>query len=227
LKKKPQGPTFGEALAARNLVDQCTEVTRMIIARAEASVAEEARRTLRVISCHGCTAAKGCCTLTTLIYLYEAVPIAARLRREGRDTPALRKQLLASAERMESLPPREYNQPCVFLGGDERCTIYDTRPGDCGVTYVSSSPALCSIRGSDVVKFRDPTGDASEGAQMMFEQELGLTLPDTLAMGALPRMVLLCLHAWDRADYAEYLGKWVPVAATRVLGAISGQRGRT
>ena len=84
----------------------------------------------------------------------------------------------------------------------------------------------CRDRDATIVKFRDPTGDASEGAQLMFEQELGLTLPDTQGMGALPRMVLLCLHAWDRADYAAYLGKWVPVAATRVVAAIErGRRG--
>jgi Fe-S-cluster containining protein len=207
-------------LAERDLVAQSNAVTRLLIQRAETAAQAEARRTMRVISCHGCTAAKGCCTVTVLIWLYEAVPVADRLRREGRDTPELRERLRHAANRMEALPTYQYRLPCVFLDERELCTVYDVRPADCGVAFVSTPPANCSDRDAPIEKFPSPVSEAAARAEMVFEEKAGLKMFPGLYMGALPRMVLLCLQAWDRRDYVDFLADKVPVAAHKVSTAV-------
>lgn len=199
------GPTFEEALAAGGLLEVTSRATRSIIERAEAVIRESARTQLSVISCDNCTATKSCCTLRTTAWLHEGVPIAARLRREGRDTPALREALRESARLMDTLPPASYARPCVFLDADERCTVYADRPSVCGTTFVATPPELCNTRGAQVRKYVHPLGEASATAQALFEQQLGLPPVPGTYLRPLPRVVLLCLEAWDRRDFASYL----------------------
>ena len=84
------GPTFAEMLVQTGLLAEVGAGTRAIIAQANQNVEAFAKKHLTVISCHGCTVQKWCCCLKTAAYLHEAVPIVARLKREGRDTPELR-----------------------------------------------------------------------------------------------------------------------------------------
>ena len=76
-------------------------------------IAGSARTQLSVISCHGCTAPKGCCHHRVTAWLHEGVPIAQRLRHEQRDTPALRDALRDAAVLM-ARRDSAYSRPCVF-----------------------------------------------------------------------------------------------------------------
>lgn len=188
--------------------------TRTIIERAEAVIREGARVQLSVVSCDTCTATKACCTLRTTAWLHEGVPIADRLRREGRDTPALREALRTSARLMDTLTSDSYSRPCVFLDPNERCSIYTDRPSVCGTTFVSTPPELCNTRGAQVRKYLHPLGEASATAQTIFEQQLGLPAVPGSYLRPLPRVVLLCLEAWDRRDFASYLTSKLTATAT-------------
>ncbi len=86
------GPTFAEVIERMGLIEKTSGLTRELIADINTAAAEHARVTLSVVSCYTCDAPKACCSLLTSAYLYEVVPIAARLIREGRDTPELRAQ---------------------------------------------------------------------------------------------------------------------------------------
>lgn len=204
-KDTGDGPTFGEALAATSLLSLTSRSTRTIIERAEAVIRDGARTQLSVISCDSCTATKSCCTLRTTAWMHEGVPIADRLRREGRDTPALREALRESARLMETLPATSYARPCVFLDASERCTVYADRPSVCGTTFVATPPELCNTPGAQVRKYLHPLAEASATAQTLFEQQLGLPAVPGTYLRPLPRVVLLCLEAWDRRDFASYL----------------------
>jgi Fe-S-cluster containining protein len=202
--------TFGE-LVERGLGDEVVGHTQAIIARAVGDADAMGKAHLRVVSCHTCTAPKGCCSLITTAFLHEAAGIAARLRRDGRDTPELRAQLRRSAEAMENSSPRmPYQSPCVFLDGDERCTVYDVRPMECGVRLVYSPARACSTPGAEVELFDARTSGASAlRVAETFRARLGLPAltGGRLYAGAMPRMVLVCLQTWDRADFVKVLGK--------------------
>lgn len=217
------GPTFGEELARLGLVDKASSVTRGIIESFNRAADEYTRAHLRVITCYACDAPKACCSEPTSAYLYEAVPIAARLRREGRDTPELRARLKAYAHAMETTRRGEYAQPCLFLGERELCTIYEDRPTVCGTHLVESPPIACSQRRADLQVGRI-TGPGKDDQQPEHEERfriaLGLRRIERLYLGAMPRMVLLCLEAWDRRDYVSFLADRVLPAAARLSAAL-------
>ena len=207
--------TFGEIVEGGGVREQASRVTRDVIRRSNADAAEDARVYLYVISCDTCTATKACCSCVTTAYLHEAIPIAARLVREGRDTPALRKKLRDAAEKMETTSPDDYTSPCVFLDAAERCTIYDDRPGVCGTFLVSSPPERCATRG-DVVTIRAPLQDTvPPDLAVRIALDLGLEPIGTQYAGMMPRMVLLCLEAWPRHDYVRFLARHGRLAAER------------
>lgn len=204
------GPTFGEAIEHAGLVARTSHVTRNVIARAEEFIAGSARTQLSVISCHGCTAPKGCCHHRVTAWLHEGVPIAQRLRHEQRDTPALRDALRDAAVLM-ARRDSAYSRPCVFLDAAERCTIYDDRPSVCGTTLVSTDPARCSGGDSATVsKYVHPYADAPAMAAQVFAQQLGLPPDARRYGGTLPGVVLTCLEAWDRRDYVEHIASRHP-----------------
>ncbi len=214
------GPTFGEMLEQRGLLANTSQATREIIARSTVLAVERSQVTLRAVSCLDCTAAKACCSLVTGAFLYEAVPIAARLIRDGRDTPELREQLRAAAHRMETTHRSRHQHPCVFLGTDERCTIYEDRPSVCGTHLVSSPPAACSDPAARIVKLVGPLQDTvPPQLEEQFCREAGLRRLDVRYRGALPRVVLLCLEAWPRRDYPTFLAERSLPAAHRYAWA--------
>jgi Fe-S-cluster containining protein len=221
----PHGLTFGEFVKRAGLLEKISRVTGDIIHETVAGGEEFARKSLKVISCHNCTAPKGCCKISTTAYLYEVMPLAARLIRDGRDTPELRAQLQSRAEAMEDTPKQLYDLPCVFLDERERCSVYEHRPSECGAHLVFSDPALCS---SDDPGVRTEVVDSPYRRQYppQFERrfaiDVGLHGTGVPYVGALPRMVLLCLEAWDRSDYIEFLAEQCRLATLRFLRAIAG-----
>ena len=214
-KASEPAPTLAEVMARSGLLTKVTMTTRSIITRAVAQADELGRVSLKVVSCHDCTAPKACCTLTTAVYLYEGLPIAARLTAEGRDTPALRAALRAAAEAMENTAQRRYQRPCVFLDGAERCTIYTDRPSTCGTALVFSPAQACSDPATKIIDaYKSPLQrelplQVEEGVR----DALGLPRGEHIYIGVLPRMVLLCLQAWHRADFARFFAQHAPAAA--------------
>ncbi len=213
----PARLTFGQIAEGGGVRDDVSRVTRDLIRRSNEAAAADARVHLYVISCDSCAAAKACCACVVTAYLYEAIPIAARLVRARRDTPALRMRLRDAAERMEAVGADGHVGPCVFLDAAERCTIYDDRPAVCGAHLVSSPAEHCARPGGEVTAIAAPLLEAvqPETAEVVAEA-LGLEPIDAPYFGALPRMVLLCLEAWARPDYARFLGEHGRAAAAAI-----------
>jgi Fe-S-cluster containining protein len=218
---RDEGPTLAEVVTRSGLLEKISLTTRSIISRSVAEADEQGRVMLRVVSCHECTAPKACCSLTVAIYLYEALPVAARLVAEGRDTPALRTALRLSAEAMENTPRTVHaraGRPCVLLDAEERCTVYTDRPGACGIALVYSPAIACSDPTTKRVDAYTGTlqRDLSPKVEEGVREELGLVRGSHRYMGVLPRMVLLALQAWQRTDYVKFLAQHGPIAAARL-----------
>lgn len=208
--------TFGEIVERGGVRAEASRVTRDLIRQSNADAADDARVHLHVIACDTCAVTKACCSYVVTAYLYEAIPIAARLVRERRDTPALRKRLRDAAEKMEAVRESPLVGPCVFLDAAERCTIYDDRPSVCGTHLVSSPPGCCADPLGDVTAIAAPLQDSvPPEAAVAVAESLGLESIGTQYIGMMPRMVLLCLEAWPRHDYVRFLAKHGRAAAER------------
>ena len=216
------GPTFAEVLERSALLEQTSSATRKLIATNNGAAVESARVHLTVVSCFSCDAPKACCALLTSAFLYEAVPIVARLIREGRDTPELRAQLKARAHAMETTRKRDYATPCLFLGPGELCTIYEDRPSVCGTHLVSTPASHCSDPAVErITKLSHPAqSTVPPQVDEAFRQDAALRPIGMSYRGALPRMVLLCLEAWHRRDYAAFLAERVLPASHRFESAV-------
>ena len=202
------GPTFAEVLEQAGLVAKVGKATRDIIAYVNEAAVEHARVHLKVVSCYTCTV-PACCSYTVSAFLYEAVPIAARLLREGRDSPELRAELQAAAHAMETTTKDRYQRPCVLLGADGRCTIYEDRPSICGCHLVESPASACADQGTaDITLLSGPMVTAYQpDIEEQFCLAVGLRRLPVHYRGALPRMVLLALQAWNRRDYVTFLAE--------------------
>lgn len=159
------------------------------------------------VSCTRCTATKTCCWSMVVARLYEGVVIADRLRRTGRDTPALRDELAARAEAMEAASPRAFRTPCLLLDARERCTIYDVRPSSCGNVHVYTDPTWCTTLAGEIRGYV-PREELAAAIQLeeAFRERLALRKKvGRRYLGVLPRMVLVALEAWERTDFRDYL----------------------
>jgi Fe-S-cluster containining protein len=219
------GPTLAEVVTRTGLLEKIALTTRSIISRSVAEADSQGRVLLRVVSCHDCTAPKACCNLTVACYLHEALPIAARLVREGRDTPAMRTALRVSAESMENSTRTAHvraGKPCVLLDADERCTVYTDRPAACGIALVYSPATACSDPTTKKIDAYTGTlhRDLSPTVEEGFRTELGLPRGSHRYMGVMPRMVLLALQAWSRPDYVKFFAQHAPIAAARLSQAM-------
>jgi Fe-S-cluster containining protein len=214
--------TFGEIVERGGVLEQAARVTRDVVRRSNAGAEEDARVHLYVITCDTCTATKACCSYVTSAYLFEAIPIAARLIRTRRDTPAMRKQLRDAAEAMEAARSLGFVRPCVFLDGAERCTVYEDRPSVCARHLVSSPPEQCAVVGGAVTAIEVPLTDDPRGdTAVEIADGLGLEPIGTQYYGMLPRMVLMCLEAWPRSDFVPFLARQGRAAADRVQALAS------
>lgn len=218
----PGGAKLGQLIARDALLRMVGASTGASIREAEQYAVEVAEANSRQVSCVTCNAPKACCTLSVGMPFHEAFPIADRLRREGRDTPELRAGLAESADLMETHSPPAYHElrrRCVLQGPDDRCTVYEQRPRECGAAFVFSPPELCSQTDSDdylTLLLPDELREPLRKTEAVVERTLGLRRLDALYWGTLPRMVLLALEAWDRDDFVEYLAERVAAAADRM-----------
>lgn len=206
------GPTLGRLVTRDDLVRTISKATRGMISAATELVEASAKTHLRVISCHTCTE-PGCCNLPIRMVFHEVLPLADRIRREGRDTPELRAKLAESADLMESLARTDYRalqRPCVFLAA-KRCTVYEDRPRECGSAFVFSPAADCSdLRVSEIETVRlDVQAVIREvwTSARLVEHSLGLAPIEGKYTGVMPRMILWWLEAWDRTDFVDYLAE--------------------
>lgn len=214
------GPTLRALVARDDLVRVVGKATRALIEQATAHTEAVAKTHLRVITCHACTE-PGCCNLPIEMMFHEALPAADRIRRDGRDTPALRAQLAEAAQLMETLPRREYRalaRPCVFLH-DRRCSVYEDRPRACGSHFVFSPMAECADPAIEVTESARVDADAVlrevwQTAKVV-DRALGLAHIEGRYTGVLPRMVLWWLETFDRTDFVDVLADWGRAANAR------------
>jgi len=218
----PAAPTLGDVVRRGTLVWSTSKATRALIRETDAHVRAAAKHLRLAVSCDTCNAPKGCCSMTVVAFFHEAIPIVDRLRREGRDTPELRAVLASAAHEMESRSPDTYRRPCAFLEPTtERCTVYDQRPSECGMAFVSSPPINCSDPAAmSIDKYAPHEPYRAQDTERAFERDARLIPLKGPYMGTLPRMVLLCLEAWDRPDYAQYLAEQIPLVAQRTIAAL-------
>ncbi len=203
----PPVRTLGQLVEDEQLLPWIAGTVAEIIRHADRGAVQHGRRLKLAVSCTTCKATKTCCWSTVVARLYEGVVIAAELVRTGRDTPALRAQLAARAEAMETTPPQEWRTPCVFLDERERCTVYGVRPVPCGALAVYTDPVLCTTRAGEILGY---VADEEQAAATAFEEPFRerLALRKKVGrryLGALPRMVLVALEAWHRTDFRDYL----------------------
>jgi len=215
------GPTLGTLITRDSLVRTVGKSTHALIAAATELVETSARTHLRVISCHTCTL-PGCCKLPIRLMLHEVLPLADRLRREGRDTPELRARLAEAADLMETLAREDYRalvRPCEFLDASNRCTVYEDRPRECGSAFVFSPAADCSDLAVSEIETVAPDVTAvlreMWGTAKTVDKALGLVHIGGSYNGVMPRMVLLWLDAWDRPDFVEYIEEHGRLASVR------------
>ena len=227
----PSGPVLGQLIARDALLRFVGKSTGALIREAEQLAESVAHEHGRSVSCLTCTATKACCWLSIGIPFHEALPIADRLRRDERDTPELRAALAVAADLMETHTPpayRELRRPCALQGADNRCTVYDQRPRECGTAFVFSAPELCSdldATAFETLLLPDELRDPLRKTEVFVERTLGLPRIGGLYAGALPRMVLLALEAWERDDFAPYLAEHVAATGERLAVVTRGRPG--
>ena len=92
----------------------------------------------------------------------------------------------------------------------------------CGTHLVESPPLNCSLRTTEMIGRITGPGkdDRQPELEELFTITLGLRPISRMYLGAMPRMVLLCLEAWNRRDYVSFLAERVLPAAARLAAAI-------
>lgn len=200
--------TLGQFVEQEGILDSLRTMISEINARAtkEAKLVGKQQK-LPVVQCFKCDAKKVCCHSVVVVRLYEGIVVAAHLKAAGRDTSALREELRARADAMEAASPYGWRVPCLFLDGDERCTVYDARPTPCGTLYVYTPPAHCNDPSANVQAY---IAHAEQAVAQQIEDEFRerMALRKKVGrryLGVLPRMVLVALEAWDRTDFRDYL----------------------
>lgn len=199
--------TLGQFLEDSAILDSLRGMIADINARATTEAKRIGKeRKLPVVQCFKCDAKKMCCHSLVVARLYEGIVVAADLKRQNRDTPAMRDELRAKADAMEASSPYEWRVPCVFLDERERCTVYDARPTPCGTLYVYTPPAHCSDPSKPITAYV-PQAEHAVAQQIEDEFRERMSLRKKVGrryIGVLPRMVLVALEAWDRTDFRDY-----------------------
>lgn len=168
--------------------------------------------TIGQVSCSSCThASPGCCSQKVMITFHEALPIARYLRRLGLDTPELRDRLLELGNAMEGTDRVQWfdsRRPCVFLVGG-RCSIYDVRPVACRTYFVKTPHENCQPGAADNgVAFANMSEAIAQsmGRARVIHQAMGLRETNKrILIGAMPRLLLIALEAWDRSDAEDFI----------------------
>lgn len=203
----PAVRTLGEFVVEEKIVAWLAEQIAQNHRDSERGAKTVAKKARLPMVCSTCTATKACCSSYVIVRFYEGLVIAESLVRTGRDTPELREALAKRAALMEATPVNDWFTPCVFLDGEERCTVYAVRPTTCAQLYVYSSPDLCNARSDQVISYtpRPEVAHANE-LEEAFRDRMALRKKvGRRYMGVLPRMVLVALEAWDRTDFRDHL----------------------
>lgn len=154
------------------------------------------------ISCNTCTEPY-CCSIQVYITMFEAMQMAQRLRREGRNTPEFIAALYADGDRQEGENPRtifQARKPCLFLTPEKKCSVYSDRPHPCYGYLVVTPAYLCGPDYDGELVGRidyGPVSDLIISSQLGFQAVMGLETND-LMWGTLPRMVAIALEALDK-----------------------------
>ena len=223
----PEARTLGELVVQEGILDELTAAVADINAHATREAKSVGKHEALKVQCSTCTAKKACCHSIVVARLYEGVVVAGLLKRTDRDRPELRQQLADVATAMEAASPYAWRVPCVFLDGDERCTVYGSRPTPCGTLLVYSPAEHCN---DATAVIRAYIAHAETAAAFELEERFrnALSLRKKIGrryMGVLPRMVLLALEAWDRPDFRELLR--LPDWPTDEAAARWGRRDRS
>lgn len=166
------------------------------------------------VSCDKCTAKKGCCTLSVSALMFEGLPVARRLQAAGMDTPLLRTKLHAAGDAMEASTMDDWFDTatsCVFLGFDQKCTIYNVRPSACRHHVVFSPPKRCSLpRDQPTLQFgsEQELTTAFNWNIAIAESFFGFKDPSqtgVMLVGSFPKVVVRILDALDHDDYRKAL----------------------
>jgi Fe-S-cluster containining protein len=120
-------------------------------------IAQKTATTMKATCSKGCA---HCCYLLSLISLPEAVAIAERLLTRPEWQTQYSHLLRILYEHVNVLANPDLSGasyfaakiPCVFLGTDKTCRIYDVRPTSCRYHYVISDPKHCSPDAEDLDK---------------------------------------------------------------------------
>ncbi|HEY5946901.1 MAG TPA: YkgJ family cysteine cluster protein [Kofleriaceae bacterium] len=199
--------TLGEFVADEQIIAWLAEQIQHNHRDSDRGARQVAKHNQLPMHCSTCQATKACCSSFVIVRLYEGLVIADHLKRTGRDSPELRAELRARAETMEATAVADWATPCLFLDARERCTVYEVRPTTCAQLYVYTPPELCNARSSQIVSYtpRNEVAAANE-VEAAFRERLSLRRKvGRRYLGVLPRMVLVSLEAWDRADFRDYL----------------------
>ena len=199
--------TLGQFVEQEGILESLQAMITEINARAtKEAKAVGKQQKLPVVQCFTCDAKKACCHSFVVARLYEGIVLAAALRAEGRDTPALRGELRARAEAMEATTPYDWRVPCLFLDGAERCTVYGARPTPCGTLYVYSPPAHCNDPAASVKAYvAHAELEVAQQIEDEFREKMALRKKvGRRYIGVLPRMVLVALEAWERTDFRDF-----------------------
>lgn len=173
-------------------------------------------------TCASCTS-PGCCYQKSVVQLAEALLIAEHLKKTDRDTVRLRAKLRMLGKEMEASSREAWFEsmtPCVFLGEDKRCSIYEVRPVSCRTYYVVSEQANCQPPESLPIKQIDLRGMAWEELQQMTAVHLYWGLKETsekMYMRSLPMAVLIALQFLEEPS-REVLDK-IPWPSAGSLGS--------
>jgi Fe-S-cluster containining protein len=166
------------------------------------------------VSCGTCKANKGCCSQSVSALMFEGLPIARQLIREGRDSQALRNQLHEVGDAMEKHTQGEWFDkatPCVFLTEEQKCSIYAVRPSACRHHVVFSPPERCSPpKGKPTLMFgsEKELTTAFNWNMAVAEQFFGFEPPSktgVVIVGSLPKVVARVLDALSEEDFCKAL----------------------
>lgn len=175
-----------------------TDSVREVYDKQDAVVDDLLKTKFKASCFKGCS---HCCYLLTTITFSEALLIAEKLlTTDGVDWKSWLPKLKAAAQKMDYSSITRVNyfnkgQPCVFLGEDKLCQIYEYRPACCRYHIVGSPPENCSYLAPPSTKTMTLDLRVMEenlwGLSMAVVEQLRIK---ELMVGPLPLMVLACMQ---------------------------------
>lgn len=166
------------------------------------------------VSCGKCTARKGCCYMSVSALMFEGLPVARKLIKQGKHETSLSNELHTVGDAMEKVTMEEWfatETPCVFLTEDQKCSIYDVRPSACRHHVVFSPPKRCAppishptLQFGSSQELTTAFGWNIAIAQSFFGfQDIEKT--GVMLVGSFPKVVARILDCLEYTDFAKAL----------------------